>query len=119
MNLRFGSTPTGMPSPLALWQERGSWISPAAKDMAARHLQRAGAKHVIGVDISEEVCLHARRKYGLDARSGSAERIPLPDSSVDVVVSFETIEHVSDPNSFLDECVQVLVPEWDADYFDS
>jgi ubiquinone/menaquinone biosynthesis C-methylase UbiE len=73
-------------------------------------LQKAGAAHVIGVDVSEETCLHARRKYGLDARSGSAERIPLPDSSVDVVVSFETIEHVSDPNRFLDECVRVLVP---------
>lgn len=73
-------------------------------------LQRAGAEHVIGVDVSAEVCLHARTKYGLDTRLGSAEQIPLPDTSVDVVVSFETIEHVANPNLFLDECVRVLVP---------
>jgi SAM-dependent methyltransferase len=74
----------------------------------AAALKRAGADHVIGVDVSESVCLHARSKYGLDARPGTAEQIPLPDNSVDVVVSFETIEHVPSPNRFLDECVRVL-----------
>jgi SAM-dependent methyltransferase len=74
----------------------------------AAALQKADAVHVIGVDISESVCLHARNKYGLDARPGTAEQIPLPNDSVDVVVSFETIEHVPNPNRFLDECVRVL-----------
>lgn len=72
-------------------------------------LQKVGAASVIGVDISEDVCLHARKKYGLDARPGSAENIPLTKTSVDVVVSFETIEHVRDPGRFLDECARVLV----------
>jgi SAM-dependent methyltransferase len=54
--------------------------------------------------------LHARKRHGLDARPGSAEEISLPDKSVDVVVSFETIEHVPNPGRFLDECVRVLVP---------
>jgi SAM-dependent methyltransferase len=76
----------------------------------AAALQKAGAAHVIGVDISESVCLHARSKYGLDARRGTAEQIPLPDRSVEVIVSFETIEHVPEPNRFLDECVRILVP---------
>ena len=76
----------------------------------AAALQRAGAAHVIGVDLSETVCIHAREKYGLDARSGSGEEIPIGDGSVDVVVSFETIEHVPDPLRFLDECVRVLAP---------
>jgi len=76
----------------------------------AAALQKAGAACVVGVDVSEEVCLHARNKYGLDARPGTAEQIPLPDKSVDVVVSFETIEHVPNPVRFLDECVRVLVP---------
>jgi SAM-dependent methyltransferase len=73
-------------------------------------LQRAGATHVIGVDISEEVCCHVRAKYGIDARQGGAEKIPIADGSIDVIVSFETIEHVPDPHRFLDECVRVLVP---------
>jgi 2-polyprenyl-3-methyl-5-hydroxy-6-metoxy-1,4-benzoquinol methylase len=74
----------------------------------AAALQKAGAAHVIGVDVSESACFHARTKYGIDARLGSADQIPLPDNSVEVVVSFETIEHVSNPNRFLDECMRVL-----------
>jgi ubiquinone/menaquinone biosynthesis C-methylase UbiE len=73
-------------------------------------LQKAGAAQVIGIDISDSACLHARTKYGVDARPGTAEQIPLPDGTVDVVVSFETIEHVPNPERFLDECVRVLTP---------
>jgi len=76
----------------------------------AAALQKAGAAQVIGVDISEAVCLHARDKYQIDARPGSAECMPLTDKSVDVIVSFETIEHVPNPGRFLDECVRVLEP---------
>jgi ubiquinone/menaquinone biosynthesis C-methylase UbiE len=76
----------------------------------AAAFQKAGAAHVIGVDVSESTCSHARNKYLLDARPGTAERIPLPDNSVEIVVSFETIEHVPDPHCFLDECVRVLAP---------
>lgn len=74
----------------------------------AAALRAVGAANVIGVDISSEACDHARRKYGIDARLGSAEQIPLADASVDVVVSFETIEHVPDPAQFLAECRRVL-----------
>ena len=73
-------------------------------------IQQAGAASVIGVDISEETCRHAQQKYGVDARVGDAEQIPIPDESVDIVVSFETIEHVPDPGKFLDECLRVLAP---------
>ena len=71
---------------------------------------KAGASSVIGVDISEETCRHARSKYGIDARIGDAQAIPLPDQSVDVIVSFETIEHVPEPAAFLAECARVLAP---------
>lgn len=76
----------------------------------AAALQRAGAAHVTGVDISEAVCVHARSKYGIDAKPGTAEKIPLGNASVDIIVSFETIEHVPHPSHFLDECVRVLAP---------
>jgi len=76
----------------------------------AAALQKAGAARVIGVDVSELACSHVRNKYGLETRAGSAEQVPLPDNSVDVVVSFETIEHVRNPGRFLDECVRVLAP---------
>jgi 2-polyprenyl-3-methyl-5-hydroxy-6-metoxy-1,4-benzoquinol methylase len=73
-------------------------------------LQKAGAKSVIGVDIDAAVCAHAAAKYGIDARVGDAARIPLDDGAVDVVVSFETIEHVPEPATFLAECRRVLRP---------
>jgi len=77
----------------------------------AAALREAGAASVIGVDLSAEACEHARRKYGLDARVGDALQIPLADNSLDLVVSFETIEHVSNPERFLEECARVLVSE--------
>ena len=73
-------------------------------------LGKAGASAVVGVDQSAEACAHARQKYGVDARPGDAQKIPLPNDSVEVVVSFETIEHVNDPVAFLDECRRVLQP---------
>jgi SAM-dependent methyltransferase len=73
-------------------------------------LLRAGAASVIGVDISEEACKHASMKYGIDARLGSAEAIPLADHSVDLLVSFETIEHLDSPGAFVNECARVLRP---------
>jgi SAM-dependent methyltransferase len=73
-------------------------------------LARAGAARVLGVDLSEETCEHARRRYGIDARAGDACRVPLPDRSLDVIVSFETIEHLETPAVFLDECRRLLVP---------
>jgi SAM-dependent methyltransferase len=71
-------------------------------------LKHAGASSVIGLDISEETCAYARKRHGIDARVGDAERIPLPDASADVVVSFETIEHVPHPDHFVRECRRIL-----------
>ncbi len=76
----------------------------------AAALLSAGAASVIGVDISAEACSHAREKYGLDARVGSATSLPLPDRSIDLIVSFETIEHVPEPARFVQECARVLAP---------
>ena len=74
-------------------------------------MMKAGAKSVIGIDISEETCAHARQKYAVDVRCGSALEIPLPDKSVDTVVSFETVEHLPEPSKFIGECRRVLRDE--------
>jgi len=76
----------------------------------AAALHQSGAASVIGIDVSPDACQHARKKYGLDARVGDAQNIPLAKASVDVVVCFETIEHISQPGQFLDECARVLAP---------
>ena len=72
------------------------------------------AEHVTGVDISDDAVKHANEKYTkenkLIYRVGSASKIPLDDASVDVVTSFETLEHTTEHEEFLQEIKRVLVP---------
>jgi len=59
----------------------------------------SAATEVLGVDIDAGAVEAARRKYAADNlqfMQGSAERIPADDKSFDVVVSFETIEHMAE-----------------------
>jgi SAM-dependent methyltransferase len=73
------------------------------------------AGKVIGVDVSASAISHARAKYGakpnLEYIEASVTAIPLPDASVDVVVSFETIEHLTEQEAMLAEFRRVLRPE--------
>jgi len=71
------------------------------------------ARSVVGVDIDERSVAHARARYGrtnLEFRTGRADRIPLPDASIDLVVSFETIEHHDAHEAMMAECRRVLRP---------
>jgi SAM-dependent methyltransferase len=71
------------------------------------------AGRVVGVDIAAEVIEHAKAKYqasNLEYILGSCAAIPLPDSSVDVVVSFETIEHHYEHDAMMREIKRVLAP---------
>lgn len=71
------------------------------------------ANKVIGVDISNEAIMHAQEKYqaeNLSFRLGSCSAIPLEDGSVDMVVSFETIEHHNEHDAMMREIKRVLRP---------
>lgn len=71
------------------------------------------ALNVTGVDISHEAVAHAQTKYrrdNLGYRQGSCAAIPLDDASVDVVVSFETIEHHDEHDAMMREIKRVLRP---------
>jgi len=70
-----------------------------------------GATKVYGVDIDEATVSYAKENYGrknIEYKVGSATKIPLPDNSVDVVVTYETIEHIKNYKKFLDETKRVL-----------
>lgn len=71
------------------------------------------AKSVIGVDSSSEAVEHAQKKYlkpNLVFKIGTANAIPLADRSVDLVVSFETIEHHDKHEEMIQEIKRVLRP---------
>jgi len=73
-------------------------------------LTQGGSKSVIGVEIDLKSVEHSREKYNIDVRQGDATKIPLVDNSVDVVISFETVEHIVDTSAFISECARVLRP---------
>ena len=72
------------------------------------------ASHVTGVDLSPEAIAHAQRSYAgignLEFTAASCTRMPLPDAAFDVVVSFETLEHIAEQAQFLAEAARVLKP---------
>jgi 2-polyprenyl-3-methyl-5-hydroxy-6-metoxy-1,4-benzoquinol methylase len=71
------------------------------------------ASGVIGIDIArkaiEYACKH-HRTNSLMFVCATGDCLPLPTASLDVVVSFETIEHVADDHSLIEEFFRVLRP---------
>jgi len=80
----------------------------------SKMLLDAGATSVLGMDISEEAVAYAQERYGapgISFRPGDAQNLKgIPDNSVDLIVSFETIEHLPNVNNYLDEMRRVLKP---------
>lgn len=70
------------------------------------------ATRVFGVDIDEKSINHAKVKYAssknIEFNVGSTDAIPLEDNSVDVVISFETIEHHDKHDLMMQEVSRVL-----------
>lgn len=79
------------------------------------HYLARTAKKVYGIDISQEAVDHANATYSgdnIEFLQGSATAIPLASDSVDIIVSFETVEHINKEQQqiFLDEIRRVLHP---------
>jgi ubiquinone/menaquinone biosynthesis C-methylase UbiE len=72
------------------------------------------AANVLGVDVSAQAIEHAKRAYpgvaNVEFKVGSCTAIPAPDASVDVAISFETLEHIREQDEFLAELARVLKP---------
>jgi GT2 family glycosyltransferase/SAM-dependent methyltransferase len=105
---------------------RYAWVLPltVGKDVldlacgegyGSRMLALAGARSVVGVDLSAQAVSHASRAYAAVGRlrfmQGDAAEMPLADASVDVVVSFETLEHHDRHDEMMREVRRVLRPD--------
>lgn len=75
-------------------------------------LEAADATLVVGVDNSWEAIsrAHENSGKGIGLCQGSGTKLPFQDGSIDLVVSFETIEHLDDDIGFLSEIHRVLRP---------
>jgi SAM-dependent methyltransferase len=74
----------------------------------------AVARRTLGVDVNPRAIEEARRRPGARAATFLAideSRLPFPDGSFDLVVSFQVIEHVADTAPFLAELARVLRPD--------
>jgi SAM-dependent methyltransferase len=73
-----------------------------------------GAREVLGIDVSQEAVDDARQQYraaNLRFEYGDCLDIPAVDSSFDLVVAFEIIEHLSNWRGFLEQVRRVLAPD--------
>jgi 2-polyprenyl-3-methyl-5-hydroxy-6-metoxy-1,4-benzoquinol methylase len=79
----------------------------------SRMLAEAGAASVIGIDNCVDALREAAGRYPhrqVRYLAADATTLPLAAGSLDLVVSFETIEHLREPARFLGEVRRVLRP---------
>lgn len=69
------------------------------------------AAHVTGIDVDPRSLAYAEHRYAaanVDFRQMDLATLTFPSGSFDVVVSFETLEHVPEPESAVREAARVL-----------
>jgi SAM-dependent methyltransferase len=75
-------------------------------------LAAADAGSVTGLDVDVSTVTHARSRHpGPEFVVGDVRELPFADGSFDLVVCFETIEHVSDPERVLGEFDRVMADD--------
>lgn len=82
------------------WYDGAKVIDAAGGEGYGAALAATTAESVLGLDISEEAITHARSRYPW-ASFDVADVTTADYSKADLVMSFETIEHVPDPEAFL------------------
>jgi len=66
---------------------------------------------VVGADISKEAISYAKNKYiskNLHFIISNAEKLPFKDRNFDIILGFEMIEHLTNPQKFIEEAYRVL-----------
>lgn len=74
-------------------------------------LLAGAARSVLALDYDATTVAHVRARYPrVDVARANLVALPVPDGSVDVVVSLQVIEHLWEQERFLRECRRVLRP---------
>lgn len=106
-----------------IWYEhwhRYHWASGLTKDKVVAdvacgegygtELLARDASRALGIDADQGALASARRKYGREGVEfirGDARSLPLRDDSVDLLVSFETLEHLAEQEKMVAEIARV------------
>src|SRR5262249_30679959 len=72
-----------------------------------------GAARVVGVDIDESALRRARNVHRDDRLvflNSTVSSIPIGDSTIDAVISYDVFEHVSNPQVIAEELWRILRP---------
>ena len=69
------------------------------------------AGKIIGLDVDNDVVNYAQNKYAQENCQFACydgQKIPYPDNSFDIVISFQVIEHIVDDENYISEITRVL-----------
>ncbi len=78
------------------------------------------ANFVIGVDVQKKVILYAKEHYGqpnVYFLVADATKLPFRNGVFDVIVSFETVEHLRNHFAFSYECARMIKKSGDIHLF--
>lgn len=65
---------------------------------------------VVGIDVATSVVERAQQRFGVEAHAGGFLAFPFEEGSFDVICLWDTIEHLSRPDLFMEKARQLLRP---------
>jgi len=71
--------------------------------------KRAKFERIIALEMTPDLAESCRAR-GLEVIESPVETVELPDHSIDVIVAFETLEHLFSPVAFMASCRRLLSP---------
>lgn len=63
---------------------------------------------VYGIEVSRFASEYARKEFSIDVFNGTLEESHYPDKYFDLIISYGTIEHTTEPKTFLKESGRIL-----------
>ena len=73
-------------------------------DMAREHYE------VEGVELNEDACHHAKSQFDLNVACTDFLKQDLPEGQYDIIVMWATIEHLKDPDLYMEKIKRLLKP---------